>query len=382
MTNPVTQRPYLVANGTGTIFPTVVFPRAPAISDFDFPVTQRWIDTSDKNAEWFLLGYISSNGVVSPNWVKISSGGNTTESLTGNTGGPVGPDSNLTINVVGDTTSGIGIAGNPGTHTLTATLANIPNSSLINSSITLVAGSGISISTSPVSLGGSTTISATTPINAFNQVVIQEFTANGSYVPTPGMKYCIIECVGAGAGGGGVGAVVDTLSAGGGGGAGGYAQVVADSATIGVSKPVVVGVGGVGGDNTGTNGDFGGPTSVGAICVATGGNGAQGNQIFPPGGSGGAGMTGTVLMTGAYGGFGFGVYVTNYHFQIGGYGAEGPFGGSPGEVTALMNITVPGRNGVGPGSGGSGAAACGTAAGSAGGNGADGFVRITEFISV
>lgn len=167
MTNPVTQRPYLVANGTGTIFPTVVFDRAPAVTDFNFPITQRWIDTSDENAEWFLLGFLSSVGVVSPNWVQLSSGTGTVETLTGNTGGAVGPDGTQTIHVIGDS-SGIQFAGNPGTNTLTASLANIPNSSLANSSITLVAGTGISINTSPVSLGGSTTISLITPVSIAN----------------------------------------------------------------------------------------------------------------------------------------------------------------------------------------------------------------------
>src|SRR6185436_14016907 len=44
-----------------------------------------------------------------------------TETLTGNTGGPVGPDGANNINVVGDGTT-ITIAGNPGTFTLTASV--------------------------------------------------------------------------------------------------------------------------------------------------------------------------------------------------------------------------------------------------------------------
>lgn len=58
-----------------------------------------------------------------------------------------------------------GITVTPGANTLALSNVNIPNSALQNSSITLTAGTGISISVSPVSLGGSTTISAsaTTP---------------------------------------------------------------------------------------------------------------------------------------------------------------------------------------------------------------------------
>jgi hypothetical protein len=44
------------------------------------------------------------------------------ETLTGNTGGPVGPDASDNINVIGDGT--ITIAGNPGTNTLTASIGN------------------------------------------------------------------------------------------------------------------------------------------------------------------------------------------------------------------------------------------------------------------
>jgi hypothetical protein len=47
--------------------------------------------------------------------------GSVVEKLTGNTGGPVGPDSSDNINVVGDGTT-IDIIGNPGTHTLTASV--------------------------------------------------------------------------------------------------------------------------------------------------------------------------------------------------------------------------------------------------------------------
>ena len=42
-----------------------------------------------------------------------------TEFLEGNTGGPVGPDGSGVINLIGDTSEGISIAGDPGTNTLT-----------------------------------------------------------------------------------------------------------------------------------------------------------------------------------------------------------------------------------------------------------------------
>jgi hypothetical protein len=48
-----------------------------------------------------------------------SGGGAVTETLTGNSGGPVPPDAGFNINVVGNNTTGINIVGNPGLNTLT-----------------------------------------------------------------------------------------------------------------------------------------------------------------------------------------------------------------------------------------------------------------------
>lgn len=53
MTNPIPQNAYLVANGTGTLYPTVFFTRAPTSFDFSgpngqkFQPTQRWVNTSN-----------------------------------------------------------------------------------------------------------------------------------------------------------------------------------------------------------------------------------------------------------------------------------------------------------------------------------------------
>jgi len=48
-----------------------------------------------------------------------SGGGAVTETLTGNSGGPVSPDAGFNINVVGNNSTGINIVGNPGLNTLT-----------------------------------------------------------------------------------------------------------------------------------------------------------------------------------------------------------------------------------------------------------------------
>lgn len=58
-------------------------------------------------------GNLNNTGVLPP--------GTVVETLTGNTGGPVGPDGSNNINVIGDGV-GITIVGNPGTNTLVASL--------------------------------------------------------------------------------------------------------------------------------------------------------------------------------------------------------------------------------------------------------------------
>lgn len=382
MTNPIPQRAYLVSNATGTIYPTVIFPRAPNTSDFDFPITQRWIDTSDSNAEWFLLKFTTSAGVVSPDWVQLSSGGQTTETLSGNTGGAVGPDINKNINVIGSIVSGISIAGNPGTNTLTATLANIPNSSLANSSITLVAGTGISITTSPVSLGGSTTISTTASLSAFNQVVIQTFPSSGTYTPTTGMKYCIIEVVGGGAAGGGaVSTGGGEYSHGGGGGGGEYARGVFTAAQISGSQVVTIGAGGTG--VSGAAGNDGTTSSVGILITAAGGGG----------GGSSAATTGEVLSTGGQGGTGGSGGSFRVQGSAGGFGMNTtPVGtwtmGGAGGSSLLAGFTLPtpndavGATGKLYGGGGGGSTNIQSGSNRPGGDGAKGFVIITEFLSV
>jgi len=79
-----------------------------------------WLDDSATEIErvWILVslqGDSMSKGVLAE-WVQLGSG--SLESLTGNSGGPVFPDVNANINVVGDGTT-IDIVGNPGSNTLT-----------------------------------------------------------------------------------------------------------------------------------------------------------------------------------------------------------------------------------------------------------------------
>lgn len=421
MTQPVRQNAYLVSNATGTIFPTVIFARAPAVSDFDFPVTQRWIDTTAGNTEWFLLGFTSSNGVVSPNWVQLASGSQTTETLSGNTGEAVGPDDNFNINVIGDT-SGIQFAGNPSDHTLTASLANIPNSSLANSSITMVAGTGISITTSPVSLGGSTTIStanipnsslqhssitltagtgitiSTSPVSlggsttiatiAFDTINVQVITTTGTYTPTAGMKYCTVEIVGGGGGAGGVEAGSSNYSSSAGAGGGAVSRGFFSAGTIGVSQSVTIGAGGSGGAaGAANNGSAGGQTSFGSLMTAPGGLGSPGGhslaaiKVNGPANGGSAGTGGFFNISGQAGSPGFLFPTSTASPASGGSGANSLYGSGGIMVIPGASSDQTGSNATGYGAGGGGGASSQGSSGAAGGNGSPGICIVTEFIS-
>lgn len=217
---------------------------------------------------------------------------------------------------------------------------------------------------------------------AFTSTVTQVFTASGTYTPTSGMKFCIIEVCGAGGGGGGSSTTTgSTSSSAGGGGGGGYARKTVSSATIGASQTVTIGSGGSAGVANGANGGTGGTTSVGSIVSATGGVGAlTSGAVTPPsqggeGGSGGAGSSGDFNITGSDGfvGNNFG---TNQYNQNGGMGGSSYFAGNKKALAAN-----PGATGYSYGGGGSGGSNHASTAGQNGGAGAPGIVIITEFIA-
>lgn len=217
--------------------------------------------------------------------------------------------------------------------------------------------------------------------SGFTSVVQQVFTANGTYTPTAGMDYCIIEMVGGGGGGGGCAAgAVNSLGGGGGGGGGGYSRRVCTAADIGASKAVTVGTGGTGGGAGGT-GNTGNTSSVGSLVSATGG-------------SGGGGLTGSTAFRSISGGApgvgtsasGFNAYgsqgnwsCTSGSAQNGSSGSGGSSyfgGGGQSRVTTTATTGATGYNYGGGGSGGIGT----NASNASGGAGADGLVVITEFI--
>lgn len=104
----------------------------------------------------------------------------------------------------------------------------------------------------------------------FVTVNVQRFTASGTYTPTSGMKFCIVECVGGGGGAGGaVATAAGQVSSATGGGGGGYIQALLTAAQVGASKAVVIGTGGAGGN--GVAGSNGSATTFGGAVISAGG---------------------------------------------------------------------------------------------------------------
>lgn len=212
-------------------------------------------------------------------------------------------------------------------------------------------------------------------------VVSQIFTSSGTYTPTTGMLYCVIECVGSGGGGGGTAtASVSNLSLGAGGGGGGYSRKVSSASTVGASQTVTVGAAGTGGSSGANAGAAGNDVSVGTICVGKGGAGGGGNtgSSVPFGGVGGVAGTGDFTVVGQNGiqGTTSAITVIQSVLGIGGMSALG-FGFPGGPTTSTPQTGVAAQLYGAGGGGGSSFSANGAAAGGAG---SKGIVVITEYV--
>jgi len=214
----------------------------------------------------------------------------------------------------------------------------------------IIIGSGLSMT--------GTTLSATIPTSIVS-VKTRIFTASGTYTPSTGTLYCIVEAVGGG-GGGGQKTVGSGAAAASGGGAGGYSRHIITSPS---SSAVVIGAGGAAAS-------AGGQTTLGGTTVvANGGSGGGiGNAI---GGAGGAAGTGNIIASKGDDGQSSGESTT---CNIGGKGGNSIFGGGGSANTYGQGA---GRSG---GYGGGGGGSFGQT-GVAGGAGGQGIMIITEFCS-
>ena len=219
--------------------------------------------------------------------------------------------------------------------------------------------------------------------SAFTSVVIQKFTANGTYTPTSGMKYCVAECIGGGGGGGGATGTSGQHYSAGGGGSGGYSRALLSAAAIGASKTVTIGAGGSAGDMAGSGfGGSGGTTSLGSLCSANGGTGGRHCSSGTEKGRGGAGASasgavGDVTAAGAPGGNG--IWSQAIVTMASGPGGSSALGGGGVAVYADSSANA-GNAASNYGSGGSGAGCFNIGTSALGGAGSAGIVIITEFM--
>lgn len=256
---------------------------------------------------------------------------------------------------------------------------------------------GTPVLPTPFTLGATSVTSTGTQLNylsgltavPINKVVTQVITANGTYTPTTGMVYCIVELCGGGGGGGGAGNVTISNAIGGGGGYGASCRKTYTAALIGANAAVVIGAAGAAGAAASGNGGTGGtstftPAGAGAVLTAPGaggGGGGTGNLTQNSvGGAAGARPSiatgGDINDAGSPGHYGFTFNLASSVGQISGGGASGKYGSGGIE---LSGSTQAGVAALGFGAGGSGALSGG--ADTAGGIGTAGICIINEFLS-
>lgn len=237
-------------------------------------------------------------------------------------------------------------------------------------------------SPNPITTSGTIRVNTSSFIR---NVVTQTFTGNGTYTPTVGMIYCVVEIVGGGGGGGGVAASGGQTGASGGGGGGGYCRKSYTSTEIGANAAVVIGSAGAAAASGNNTGGTGGnstftPSGLGSTLTASGGaggGGANGAATFSTSAAGGVGGTGTngdLNIPGGSGGVG--IIVDGASSQgMSGLGGNSFLSGVRGGV----RITSGALTGLNYGGGGTGRIV--SNANAAGIAGAPGFAIITEYTS-
>ncbi|HIC7643325.1 TPA: phage tail protein [Serratia liquefaciens] len=211
---------------------------------------------------------------------------------------------------------------------------------------------------------------------------IKTFTSSGTYTPTSGTRYVVVEAVGGGGGGGGCSDTsADNAAVSGGGGSGSYVRTKIDNATIGDSAEITIGIGGAGGVG-GSVGTTGGDTKFGSLVIATGGRGGTTSTssssfaFIAVGGASGANPSAGNIISSRGSRGGSGLFFNSSTGAVGGDGAPSQFGGS-GIGSGSSGTT--GSDGSGFGSGGGGNARQSSSASVNGYAGAPGVIVIYEY---
>ena len=275
------------------------------------------------------------------------------------------------ISVTSSTTTGAATAtvNNTGVTSVAAgtgisVSASTGASTITNTGVTsIVAGTGISISGST----GGVTITNTASAGIAG-IGGQLFTSNGTFTIPTGVTLLKVTVVGGGGGSGAGGAYVG----GGGGGGGGAAIKYLAGVTAGNTLAVTIGSGGTGGAYPGNNGGTGGTSQVASgtqtitTISATGGAFGTRDGFVNSGGIGGVGSNGTINL---YGNGGEGGTRTNWCCSVYYYGGAGGAstlgGGGRGYADTVSTTAAAGKV-----YGGGASGALGLADGAAGGAGA------------
>ncbi|EIV2912410.1 glycine-rich domain-containing protein [Serratia bockelmannii] len=213
---------------------------------------------------------------------------------------------------------------------------------------------------------------------------IQRFTASGTYTPTPGTRYVIVEAVGGGGGGGGCSSPGgESISCAAGGNSGSYGK---GRYAVSSNIAVTIGNGGDGGiasssSSGATIGSAGGETKFGTLLICPGGNsGLAANSFQIPNicqsiPTKSPSVTGANISSvdGEAGGNGFALGA-----GISGKGGGNPLGSGGSSAGVAGSNSVKGYDATGYGAGGGGAFAGPGAQGKNGGNGAPGLVIVWE----
>jgi hypothetical protein len=219
-------------------------------------------------------------------------------------------------------------------------------------------------------------------------VVLQVFTATGTYTPTASMDYCIVEGVGGGGSAGSAQGVAGQGGTGGGGGGAGYFRKLFTATEIGADAAITIGAAGTTAAAGNNPGNAGGnttfnPAGTGGTLTGNGGAGgtagtASAAANFNTLSGGGTATGGDLNITGEDDRKGFSAAAGAY--GMGGTGGGSMFGfGGPG-ASAVSGGQNNGYPGIGYGAGGGGAISE-NGADATGGAATAGYIIVTEYIA-
>lgn len=131
---PLANENYSVATGTNSSAPfiTIFMTRDPTQYDFNYPVKQRWLNTSTPR-EFILTGYTNVSGQTLAVWLELSDGDALTQIGVPNGTSPILPDSNGLVNFTSNNSSVTitGSAGGTGAQNIDFSVQNYTKSTWV-----------------------------------------------------------------------------------------------------------------------------------------------------------------------------------------------------------------------------------------------------------